>query len=155
MTVSPCLCGSMKLMDECCLPFLSGIIQPETALNLMRSRYTAYCLRDGQYLQRTWHVSTRPAKLDFQGDDTEWVRLDIVGQELGENSDTLGRVEFVALYRQGGQLKRLHESSRFVKEEGEWFYVDGDIKPDVKPGRNDPCFCGSGKKYKKCCAVQI
>ena len=96
MTASPCLCGSMKPMDECCLPFLSGIIQPETALSLMRSRYTAYCLRDGQYLQRTWHVSTQPAKLDLQGDDTEWVRLGILGQEQGENSDTIGSVEFVA-----------------------------------------------------------
>jgi len=74
----------------------------------------------------------------------------IIAREKGESSDSEGVVEFAADY-QGGQL---HERSRFLKEEGKWFYLNGDILPPVtaaKVGRNDPCPCGSGKKFKKCC----
>jgi len=117
----------------------------------MRSRYTAYCLRDAAYLLKTWHPRTRPAALDFNGDDTEWTGLDILRQAAGGAGDTEGVVEFAASYRQGGKARRLHETSRFLREDGEWLYVDGDIHAEAKPGRNEPCPCGSGKKFKKCC----
>jgi len=117
----------------------------------MRSRYTAYCLRDVAYLLKTWHPRSRPASLDFSGDGTEWSGLAILRQEDGGTADLIGLVEFSATYRQGGKMRRLRETSRFANEAGEWLYVDGDIHPEAKPGRNDPCPCGSGKKHKKCC----
>ncbi len=116
----------------------------------MRSRYVAYGLKLTHYLIDTWHSSTAPVDLDLAGDRSLWQRLDIVAKGQGTEVDDQGWVEFVARY-QGGQL---HERSRFVKEAGRWFYIDGEILPPLpalKPGRNDPCSCGSGKKYKKCC----
>jgi SEC-C motif-containing protein len=108
----------------------------------MRSRYSAYVLKNSDYLRATWHPSTRPAGLDISDDETPWQRLLIVstGEEF---------VEFAAFY-QGGQL---HERSRFAREGGRWFYLDGELLPPLedKVGRNAPCPCGSGKKYKRCC----
>lgn len=121
-----------------------------TAEALMRSRYSAFVLKLSDYLSATWHPSTRPDSLDIGNDDTVWQRLVIVSTEKGSEADRDGVVEFAAFYS-GGQL---HERSRFVKEDGRWFYVEGDILPLIaseKVGRNDPCPCGSGKKYKKCC----
>jgi SEC-C motif-containing protein len=121
-----------------------------TAEALMRSRYSAYVLKNSAYLNDTWHPSTRPVALDVSSDDTEWRRLEVVGTEKGAETDSEGVVEFAAWF-QGGQL---HERSRFVREEGRWFYLDGEILPphqQEKPGRNAPCPCGSGKKYKRCC----
>ena len=149
-----CPCGSGQGYADCCGPYLSGAAQPPTALALMRSRYTAYARRDAAYLLASWHPDTRPAALDFSHDATEWAGLAIVRQEAGAAGDAEGVVEFVAACRQGGMTRRLRESSRFVKEAGVWLYWDGILAPDVpaaKPGRNDPCPCGSGQKYKKCC----
>ncbi len=151
MVGAVCPCGSGKALSECCGPYLAGSSRPQVAVDLMRSRYTAYCLRDGAYLRNTWHPNTRPQKVDFSGDDTEWVSLTILRQETGGKDDSEGIVEFVASYRQGGISGRLHERSVFLKESGEWFYLDGTIPSEHKPGRNEPCPCGSGKKYKKCC----
>lgn len=127
----------------------------------MRSRYTAYVLRDEQYLMDTWHGSTRPGKIDFSGvDSVLWTGLEIVNTGQGQPDDNDGSVEFVAGYKVDGKDKQLHENSRFVKEQGQWFYLDGKIKRNLsnnlgasahKPGRNQPCPCGSGKKYKHCC----
>ena len=146
-----CPCGSARRFADCCGPFLSGASRQATALSLMRSRYTAYCLREAAYLLKTWHPRTRPETLDFSGDATEWTGLAIVRQDAGGAEAAQGVVEFVATYRQDGVLRRMHESSRFVKEDGAWIYLDGTVFPEPKPGRNDPCPCGSGKKHKKCC----
>jgi len=116
----------------------------------MRSRYSAYVLKESDYLRDTWHPSTRPAVLDISSDDTRWQRLEIIATQGGAAGDAQGMVEFTAHYR-GGQL---HERSRFVHDEGRWFYLSGEILPplqEAKPGRNTPCPCGSGKKYKRCC----
>lgn len=116
----------------------------------MRSRYSAYVLKQSAYLAQTWHPSTRPAALNIDADPVSWQRLAMLACEAGGEGDAQGTVEFVAWYA-GGQL---HERSRFVREGGRWFYVDGEILPAVaadKIGRNAPCPCGSGKKYKKCC----
>ncbi len=108
----------------------------------MRSRYSAYVLKLSDYLLDTWHASTRPLNLDISSDDTPWLRLLIIATESEH-------VEFAAFYR-GGQL---HEKSRFVNEEGRWYYLDGEVLPPIeeKVGRNAPCPCGSGKKFKRCC----
>jgi len=145
-----CPCGSGKTYRDCCAPLHRGESLAPSAEALMRSRYSAYVLKLGDYLAATWHCSTRPVPLDITGDATPWQRLRIIATEKGGETDSEGVVEFAADYS-GGQL---HERSRFVREQGQWFYVGGEILPPVaaaKVGRNDPCPCGSGRKYKKCC----
>lgn len=94
------------------------------AESLMRSRYTAFVCERADYLQATWHPSTRPAALDFEP-GTKWLGLEV--RRHRPISDDRAEVEFVARYRVGGRAVRLHETSRFVREGGRWFYVDGDI----------------------------
>lgn len=92
----------------------------------MRSRYSAYVLRLDDYLQASWHPSTRPLNLDLAEDDgTKWLGLEIKRHQLQDENHAT--VEFVARYRIDGRGHRLHEISRFVREDGRWFYVDGDI----------------------------
>ena len=94
------------------------------AESLMRSRYTAFVAERADYLQATWHPGTRPATLDFEP-GTKWLGLEV--RRHRPISDDRAEVEFVARYRVGGRAVRLHETSRFVREGGRWFYVDGDI----------------------------
>jgi len=88
----------------------------------MRSRYSAYVLRLEAYLLATWHPSTRPSTLDVD-DDPRWLGLDVRRHESLDANHAL--VEFVARYRIGGRAERLHETSRFIREDGRWYYVDG------------------------------
>ncbi|HLW05507.1 MAG TPA: YchJ family metal-binding protein [Azoarcus sp.] len=96
------------------------------AETLMRSRYTAFVLRNEAYLLGTWHPSTRPERLDLAEDTTRWIGLTIRRHE--STGPDRACVEFVARYRIHGRAHRLHETSRFVREGGQWFYVDGDVK---------------------------
>jgi SEC-C motif-containing protein len=117
-----CPCGSGQYA-QCCGRFVSQGMVPQTALELMRSRYSAYTLHEAAYLQATWHVSSRP-QIDFaeEDDNLKWIGLDIRRhQESGDEAT----VEFIARYKIGGRAERLHEVSRFVREEGRWYYVDG------------------------------
>lgn len=125
---NPCPCGSNLAYNQCCRPYHDGKAAP-TAVALMRSRYSAYTLRNGAYLHRTWHGSTRPNKKSLlQLPPTEWLGLEIVRTEAGGTQDERGMVEFIARYQEGEQTDALHESSRFVKEAGRWYYVDGDYE---------------------------
>lgn len=146
-----CPCGSGKTLDQCCRLAISGERPAETAQALMRSRYTAYTLGEEAYLLASWHPQTRPASLDLELADLVWTGLEIVQCQAGEASDQRGVVEFIAHYEKGGRQGQVHETSRFEKQAEAWLYVDGDLKTDQKPGRNAPCPCGSGKKYKRCC----
>ena len=96
----------------------------------MRSRYTAYVLRDERYLQLTWHGSTRPVgRLLAASDSIKWLSLEIrASEEVG----SAATVEFVARYKERGRAQRLHETSRFVREEGQWLYLDGSFAPAKK-----------------------
>jgi SEC-C motif-containing protein len=120
----PCLSG--EVFGACCARFLGGAAHAPTAVQLMRSRYTAFALGAAEYLLATWHPSTRPARLETDR-ALRWYRLDIVRTERGGPLDTTGVVEFVARYRADGDRGELHETSRFARERGRWFYVDGDI----------------------------
>jgi SEC-C motif domain protein len=92
----------------------------------MRSRYSAYLLGLEDYLLRTWHASTRPAELDLSVDPIKWLGLKVQSAKATGEAAT---VEFVARYRVGGgQAERMHEISRFVREDGVWFYVDGQVE---------------------------
>lgn len=93
----------------------------------MRSRYTAFAFLDSGYLLRTHHPRTAPAELVLDP-EMEWRRLDIVSTSRGGPLDTEGMVEFKAYYRHGPERGVLHESSRFVREEGRWYYVDGTFR---------------------------
>jgi SEC-C motif-containing protein len=94
----------------------------------MRSRYTAYACGNEAYLLATWHVSTRPPTLALhQQNALRGLGLKIVRTELGGNTNDHGIVEFIARFRIDGKGFRLHEISRFVKEQDRWYYVDGDI----------------------------
>lgn len=154
----PCPCNSGRCYTACCQPLLSGQTEAATAETLMRSRYSGYVAGDIAYLLRTWHPSTRPPTLAA---DTilNWCGLEIIRTEKGQEEDVEGIVEFKATACSHPNLVQLHETSRFVKEEGLWFYVAGDMTQASLPtrgmaqkvGRNSPCPCGSGKKFKKCC----
>ena len=89
----------------------------------MRSRYSAFVLQQADYLRATWHVSTRPARLDFEA-GARWLGLEVRRHQV--TGPDAAEVEFVARYRLGGKATRLHEKSRFVREAGRWFYLDGD-----------------------------
>ncbi len=126
-TDSGCPCGSGIAFDACCGVSLSGRSPAPTAEALMRSRYVAYTRRDDAYLLATWHSGTRPASLDLATDTvTRWIGLDVKRFEVTGPDSAL--VEFVARYKIGGRAQRMHETSRFVREQGRWFYVEA-VKP--------------------------
>jgi len=161
-----CICGVGTGTEACCLPRIKGEAEAETAAQLMRSRYTAYVMNNVGYLMQSWHVSTRPQSIELDSRLT-WTELQLLSRHSG--LDEAGRkeafVEFIARFVSEGITGQMHERSRFVFEQERWFYVDGEqiesemgeIKPEIKPeinrrrGRNEPCYCGSGKKFKKCC----
>lgn len=119
-----CPCGSGRPLAACCGPLLAGTGQAVDAEALMRSRYTAYVRGDTAYLLATWHPDTRPASLDFEREPAcKWLGLSVKRHEDG--GDGRARVEFVARYKIGGRAHRLHETSRFLREAGRWFYLDG------------------------------
>ena len=112
-----CPCGSGKDLERCCQPYINGALPAPSAEALMRSRYTAYAMHDKQYLLSSWHSSTRPASLKLDP-TVQWIRLSI----LNSSDD---HVEFIATCRIRGRAHKMHENSRFVFEDGNWFYVEG------------------------------
>jgi SEC-C motif-containing protein len=120
-----CPCGSGKAFPTCCGPYLTGLAAPDAA-RLMCSRYTAYTRGDESYLLTTWHPSTRPDSLELDREPrAKWIGLEVRRHEQADEHHAL--VEFLARYRVGGRAQRLHEVSRFVKEGGRWYYLDGDV----------------------------
>jgi SEC-C motif-containing protein len=122
MKAQPCPCGRPLPYAECCGRHHAG--SPAAGAEaLMRSRYSAYVLRLETYLLATWHASTRPAALNLDvTPQPKWLGLEV--KATSESGDTAS-VEFVARCKQGGRAQRLHEVSRFVREDGYWYYVDG------------------------------
>lgn len=118
-----CPCGSGAPLVACCGRFLEGKADAPDAERLMRSRYSAFVGERGDYLLATWHASRRPPAIDFDT-GAKWLGLEVRRhQSTGPDS---AEVEFVARWRVGGRAVRLHERSRFVREGGRWYYVDGD-----------------------------
>ena len=122
-----CPCGYQDTYASCCLSFHKNLDFPKTAEALMRSRYSAYVFKNANYLLATWYKATRPATLDFWGENIVWQKLDILKTKKGNVSDEKGRVHFNAYYLQNGENRVLSENSRFKKVNGRWFYVDGDV----------------------------
>lgn len=134
---TPCPCGRTSAnsakpaktqplpFSACCGPYLNELAATPApdAEALMRSRYSAFVLGRSDHLLATWHASTRPTDLTLDP-AAKWLGLDVRSHRLLDADHA--EVEFVARYREGGRAVRLHERSRFVRESGRWFYVDGD-----------------------------
>ena len=156
--MNPCPCGSGNEYEACCGSLHAG--KPaESAVALMRSRYSAYSKDEIDYLTESLHPDHRedhdPAATKRWADNSDWIKLEVV--TVDEQGDE-GKVEFIATYREKGLIQSHHEVGEFKRLDGRWYYVDGKLVPAStqqhaapKVGRNDPCTCGSGKKYKKCC----
>lgn len=146
---------------EVTLKYLSGEEKAPTAEALMRARYSAYVTCNIAFLENSL---TEEQKTDFAPDEAEkwaksaeWIGLEIIEVEAGQESDEHGIVEFKAFFKQEDKPYEHHEKAGFVKVDDAWYYA-GSLplqktvrREDPKVGRNDPCPCGSGKKFKKCC----
>ena len=128
--MSACPCGRTDAkgrplaFEACCGPSLAGRAAPDAEC-LMRSRYSAFVRGDVPYLLGTWHASTRPATLELDA-LAQWLGLEI--RQYRQTGPDTAEVEFVARFRVGGRAVRQHELSRFVREDGRWYYVDGDVR---------------------------
>ena len=146
-----CPCGSNTAYKNCCQPLHNRMLTACSAEQLMRSRYSAFCKGNIAYLIATQHSDTRQADDDITLrqtiKQTQWLGLKIIAHK--SKSNTAATVEFIAFY-QADPIGQLHERSDFIKEHNQWFYVDGEILAPAKLSRNEACFCGSGKKLKKC-----
>ncbi|WP_153886323.1 YchJ family protein [Aliiglaciecola lipolytica] len=152
MPTNTCLCGSNIQFQHCCEPYLQQKQWPQTAEQLMRSRFSAYATQQYQYILDTYAQSQRDTlsvkELQQSDKETTWLRLQIV------NCPDDHTVEFKAYSKFQNQFNLLHEISIFTLENQHWMYKEGELLADtgqVKLNRNDQCLCGSGKKYKKCC----
>jgi len=163
---APCPCGSGRTLDACCGPYVAGQAQPPTAEALMRSRYAAYALGDMEHLGRTLGPEERkdfdPEAVARWNRNVRWTGLTIHDLKDGAAGDERGEVEFTARFQRKGAPGEIHERSAFSRHQGGWVY-SGQLPTShqeqaqpvrsAKTGRNEPCPCGSKKKYKKCCGA--
>ncbi|MCM2323466.1 MAG: YchJ family metal-binding protein [Oligoflexia bacterium] len=160
---SLCPCGSGAQLSSCCLPLIQGKESAPTAEALLRSRYTAFTRGDVDYILGTHHSRTRGEikrdEIEDWSRNSKWLGLEIVQQDPGETADQ-ATIIFCARYETEGKPQEHWERSLFEKEAGEWRFVDAQglqqgpyRRAEPKVGRNDPCPCGSGKKFKKCCSA--
>ena len=157
-----CPCKSGKSFGDCCGPIIAGAVKAPTAEALMRARYSSYVTGDVMFL-KTSAVQAVQDEFDEASSRAwskaaKWHGLEIIRTERGGEGDSDGVVEFRAIYTAGNEFCNHHEVATFVKGDEGWKFEDGELvgeKPETreapKVGRNDPCPCGSGKKYKKCC----
>lgn len=162
-----CPCGLDAPYDTCCAPFHRGDADAPTAERLMRARYSAYVKGEVDFILASIHADQREEHdadtVKQWSAESEWLGLEIVGTRDGGEDDEEGLVEFIAQYRnEKGEKVDHHELAKFGREEGKWVFLDGNpvapktyVRAEPRIGRNDPCPCGSGKKYKKCCAVTV
>jgi SEC-C motif-containing protein len=165
MSNCPCRILDVKKLNfsDCCEPILKGKVKAPTAEAMMRSRYTAYVLKNIDFIDQTQmnekhEVFNKEEALKW-AEGSEWKGLEIKSTKKGLANDDTGVVEFVAHYKDkaSGTELRHHETSLFQKNNGEWKFKEGNVhgaqpvkRLEPKLGRNDPCHCGSGKKFKKC-----
>ena len=153
-----CPCGSQNSYAHCCEPYIEGQEIPKTPEQLMRSRYTAYSLARIDYIKQTMKgkplAQFNEVEAKKWAEKVIWVGLKVINARMEQPKQ--GFVEFIATFMEHNQLKNIHELSEFHQEEERWFYVDGSNKEasnknhSLKIGRNSPCPCGSGKKFKNC-----
>jgi len=157
-----CPCNSGQVFDSCCGPIIGGV-PAATVEVLMRSRYSAFALGDIGYLADTLSKEERAefdqVEAEKTAKDAKWQGLEVRAVTGGGKDDESGTVEFVARFRLNDQERIHHELAEFAREKGRWVCSGGTMSPKgppvrvVKVSRNEPCPCGSGKKYKKCCGA--
>ena len=162
MSQAICPCGTDLEFSNCCEPIFQDIKKAMTAEALMRSRYSAFVKNNMNHILVTHDPSTRDT-VDHEANQSwsskaDWKGLEVLSVSGGQAEDSQGTVEFRVNFEMDGRPQTHHELSQFRKVKGAWFFVDGknlDVstfqREQPKVGRNDPCLCGSGKKYKKCC----
>jgi SEC-C motif-containing protein len=159
-----CPCGVGSAYSKCCKPIIAGVRQAPTAEALMRARYTAYTKAAVDFILDTHHPEGREEisrdATEEWAQGSEWLGLEILSTQGGGETDSSGTVEFAARYRgEDRAIVTHHEISTFVRDDGRWYFKDAKMvnnpkkRESPKVGRNDPCPCGSGKKFKKCCGV--
>ncbi len=158
--MNSCPCGSGDDYTTCCEPVISGKKLAETAEQLMRARYSAHVEVDVDFIYESTHPDCRE-DYDHKGtkawaENSQWFGLEILGTTAGGAEDDEGEVEFIARFRDKDGIRSYHECGQFKRIDDKWLFTDGQIVKSQpinvnKIGRNDPCSCGSGKKYKKCC----
>ena len=141
---------------------MSGEQPASTAEQVMRARYSSFASGDVKYLETSQNPKTSDDldmdSLKAWSDQATWLGLDVVSKKDGKNEDDSGEVEFKAHYVLRNKKHCHHEQALFNRVDGNWFFTDGKLIPNqveeaVKVGRNEPCPCGSGKKFKKCCGA--
>ena len=159
---TPCPCNSGQPYQACCEPIIKGTARAASPEALMRSRYSAFANVEMPYLLETLHPGQR-ADYDEAGatkwaQDSDWTGLEILAVTGDPAADNKGTVEFKAFYTRNGERQEHHEIAEFRKTNDTWYFFDGKMasqeqfrRDTPKVGRNDPCPCGSGKKFKKCC----
>jgi len=160
--MSNCPCGSAKDFKDCCAIIHSAPHLAVHAQQIMRARYSAFSLGEVGFIIDTYHSSANAQSERAQithATQLSWVKLEIVDAPTFAATDECSYVEFKAWFVEEGKLQCLHERSRFKKERRgqhfQWCYIDGvhssAQNTAKKMGRNSPCPCNSGKKFKKCC----
>lgn len=175
-----CPCGTKKQYSECCAIAHHNHANVTTPEQLMRSRYAAHVLGLVDYVVNTYHPSCNAQEQREAIQDSiasDWCKLEVIASSDGKDSNE-GFVEFNAYFNEDNQQYCLSEKSRFIRQDNLWYYIDGEFSEqkeaqhqeqkkaelhasidqrlnqtiqNFKIGRNDPCICGSGKKFKKCC----
>ncbi len=153
-----CYCGSELSYSDCCELYITGQQKAPSPQALMRSRYSAYCNHNWQYILTTYGEIQRRSLsvIDLQesANNTHWLRLEIINSSPYSNAGNNNSVEFKAYYWFNQKPHLLHETSQFEYQNNNWCYTTGTIHDDsgqIKLGRNELCICGSGKKFKQCC----
>jgi SEC-C motif domain protein len=158
--MNTCPCGSGRDYAACCEPIITGRQSAATAEQLMRARYSAHVKVATDFIFESTHPDHREG-YDHAGtrtwaESSAWHGLEILGTTQGGAQDEEGEVEFIARFRDRNGLRSHHERGQFKRKGGRWLFTEG-IMVKAKPlsvdkiGRNDPCPCGSRRKYKKCC----
>jgi len=161
-----CPCGSQLPYEKCCEPIVTFREDALTAEKLMRARYSAYVVGAVDFILNST-IEGKRKECDEKAirkwsQESVWHKLEIIETSNGGPEHTEGMVDFIAEFSESGIRKNLHEKATFKKVDGKWYFDDSEIqkqKPfirtDLKISRNDPCTCGSGKKYKKCCGAGV
>jgi SEC-C motif-containing protein len=161
-TIQICPCGSSSNFADCCRQIINGEREPLTAEELMRARYSAFVTGEIDFIVASTHSRTR-REIDIPSitqwsQTSNWLGLQIIEQKIIDDNKTY--LSFQANFSQAGKDQIHREKSLFERENGKWRFVSGEElkNPTVRyeaprPGRNEPCPCGSGKKYKKCCGA--
>lgn len=161
--MTECPCGSDQAYDACCEPYIRGTKPAPTAESLMRARYSAHVQEEVDFILETVLPEQQDPEeresVERWSKESFWRGIKILGTEGGGEEDDTGKVEFIASYTEGERDQEHHEIAAFQRKDGKWYFdVQRTSVPRTEPlkstkvGRNDPCPCGSGKKYKKCCA---